>query len=69
MSLRWFHMVFLLVAMVAADLFGAWAMWHHGRSGGDPLILVLGIISLIGGLALAAYVAWLVRKLDLAKVR
>lgn len=69
MSLRWFHMVFLLIAMVAADMFGGWAMWYHGRSGGDVLVLVLGIVSLIGGLALAGYVAWLVQKLDVAKVQ
>jgi hypothetical protein len=67
MSLRWFHMLFLLV-MVMADLFGAWAIYFHGK-GDDPLILGMGILSLVTGLAIAAYVAWLVQKLDTAHVQ
>lgn len=68
MSLRWFHMLFLLVVMVMADLFGAWAIYVHGK-GDDPLILTMGIASLVTGLAIAAYVAWLVQKLDTAHVQ
>jgi hypothetical protein len=67
MSLRWFHLVFLLIVMIGADLFGAWAVWNHA-GGGNPLILGMGCVSLAGGLGLAAYVAWLVRKLDRAHV-
>lgn len=68
MTLRWFHMVFLLAAMILADMFGAWAIYWHGR-GDQPLILTLGIISLAIGLGLAGYVAWLVKKLDTARVQ
>jgi hypothetical protein len=68
MTLRWFHLVFLLIVMAGADLFGAWAIYHYGH-GGNPLILTCGIVSLVGGLGLAAYVAWLVRKLDLARIQ
>jgi hypothetical protein len=68
MTLRWFHLVFLLFVMVGADMFGAWAIYHHGR-GDAPLLLALGILALIGGLGLAVYVFWLVRKLDLARIQ
>ena len=68
MSLRWFHMLFLLIVMVVADMFGAWAIYFHGK-GDDPVILGMGILSLVTGLAIAAYVAWLVQKLDTAHVQ
>ena len=67
MSLRWFHMLFLLVVMVMADLFGAWAIYFHGKE--DAVTLGMGILSLVTGLAIAAYVAWLVQKLDTAHVQ
>jgi hypothetical protein len=68
MTLRWFHLVFLLFVMIGADMFGAYAFYHYGR-GGEPTILTLGALSLLAGLGLAAYVAWLVRKLDTAGIR
>jgi hypothetical protein len=63
MNLRAFHMVFILVAIMGADLFGGWAI-HDYRTTGDPWILTLGIVSMLGGLGLAIYVLALVRKLD-----
>lgn len=68
MTLRWFHLVFLLIVMVGADMFGAYAFYHYGR-GGEPMVLTLGDLSLVAGLALAAYVAWLVRKFDTAGIQ
>ena len=67
MTLRWFHMVFLLIVMIGADMFGAYAFYHYGR-GGEPMILALGAAGLVAGLGLAAYVAWLVKKLDVAGI-
>ena len=63
MNLRAFHLLFILIAIMGADLFGGWAI-HDYRTNGDPVILTLGIISMIGGLGLAIYVLFLVRKLD-----
>jgi hypothetical protein len=63
MNLRAFHMLFILVAIMGADLFGGWAI-HDYRTNGDPMILGLGIVSMLGGLGLAVYVLMLVRKLD-----
>jgi len=63
MSLRIYHLVFILLTIMSAEMFVGWAA-HDFRTSGDPLILVLGIASAIGGLALAAYTLLLVRKLD-----
>ncbi len=63
LSLRRFHEMFIIVAIVMADLFGAWAV-HDYRLHAEPLILVLGIGTLLGGLALCGYVVILERKMD-----
>lgn len=67
LSLRAFHLVFLLCAIVGADLFGVWAIRDY-RTSGDVLILVLGIVTLLGGLGLIVYTIYVVRKLDQANV-
>lgn len=67
MSLRGFHMVFLLMAIMGADLYGGWAVHEYVYNGG-PLHLALGIACLIGGLGLAWYALALVRKLDAAHI-
>lgn len=63
MSLRWFHLVFLLLVIVGADLFGVWAL-RHPDSFGDRASLIVANASMLGGLGLAAYTYYLVRKLD-----
>ena len=63
MSLRSFHMLFILLAIMGADLFGGWAI-RDFRHNGDPSVLALGVLSLLGGLGLAVYVLFLVRRLD-----
>ena len=65
MSLRTFHLIFMLIAIMGADLFGAWAI-HEYHNSGDGLTLALGIISLVGGLGLCGYIFWFIRKAKLA---
>jgi hypothetical protein len=67
-SLRSFHLVFLLVAIVGADLFGAWAVWQYVEQK-DGVMLALGVIAVLGGLGLIWYAFKLVRQLDRANVR
>lgn len=67
MTLRTFHLVFILFAIVAADMFGAWAIWHYPVNH-DTLLLALGIGTLVGGLALAVYAFFFVRRLDQAHI-
>ncbi|QDV91603.1 hypothetical protein RAS2_27070 [Phycisphaerae bacterium RAS2] len=63
MSLRWFHLVFLLLVIVGADLFGVWAL-RNPDSLGDRASLIVANVAMLGGLGLAAYTYYLVRKLD-----
>jgi len=67
MSLRTFHFVFILIAMAAADMFGAWAVWSYSQTGDGPT-LIAGILSFLVGFALIGYAIWVVRKLDKAKI-
>lgn len=67
MGLRTFHLVFILIAIMGADLFGGWAV-HDYRINGELPILIFGIISMIGGLGLALYVIKLVRSFDRAHI-
>ena len=68
MSLRAFHLIFILLAIIGADLFGAWSIyqWTHA---GSLMILVLGIVSLAGGLGLAGYAGWFVHKMEQAHIQ
>jgi hypothetical protein len=67
-SLRGFHFLFLIVAIIAADLFGAWGVWNY-RHSGDVLQLAAGVLSFLFGFALIGYALWLVRKLDQARIQ
>ena len=66
-SLRTFHLVFILIAIVMADMFGAWAVWDHSRTH-DPVTLLWGVLSFMAGFALIGYAIWVVRKFDRAKI-
>lgn len=60
LTLRNFHLAFILLAIMGADLFGGWALWHHAQQG-DPVLLWMGLVALAGGLGLAVYAFKLVR--------
>lgn len=61
MTLRTIHLVFILCAIVMADMFGAWAIYYHDTA---PYYLWLGIVTLLAGLGLCAYAIFFVRKMD-----
>jgi hypothetical protein len=63
MSLRFFHLFFILVAIVGADLFGVWSIWNYTRTE-DLVTLGLGVFSIVGGLGLIWYAIKLVKRLD-----
>ena len=67
MSLRSFHLFFILAAIVVADLFGAWTIWYYPRLQ-DNLILAMGIFTILASFALMVYAAKLVRRLDAADI-
>jgi len=66
-SLKTFHLVFILIAMMAADLFGGWAIHEHAVTH-QTSMLVWGGLSFVIGLALAAYALWIVHTLERAHV-
>ena len=67
MSLRSTHCIFLLIIVIAADMFGGWAVYQHNQTG-DLVTLSVGILSFLIGFAVIFYAIWLVRKLDKAHV-
>jgi len=66
-SLRTFHVVFILAAIIIADMFGAWAVWKHTQTH-ETALLVWGVVSFLIGFGMIGYAIWLVRKLDRAKI-
>lgn len=67
MSLKTFHLIFILIVIVGAELFGARGVWFY-RHTGDLLTLWLGLLSLVGGVGLSVYALFFVRKLDKAGI-
>lgn len=65
MSLKSIHLIFVMIVIMGADLFGGWAI-HEFRAEGDRLTLWMGIVSMIGGLGLAGYMIWFIEKIRLA---
>ena len=62
MSLKAFHIVFVMVSTLLALGFGAWAVRDY-RSAGETASLVIGVGSLIGAGVLVWYGRWFLRKL------
>jgi hypothetical protein len=63
MSLKTFHLVFILMAIMGADLFGGWTVQEYIRSNSLPTLLI-GIASMAGGLGLIRYAIYFVRMMD-----
>ena len=66
-SLKTFHFVFILAAIMITDLFGAWAVHEHGRTK-DATTLVWGIVSFAIGFGVIVYAIWVVRTFDKTKL-
>ena len=67
-SLRMFHVIFMLVAIIITDLFGAWAVHQHTQTH-EPMTLVLGVLSFLIGFGVIGYAIWFIKKLDRAHVQ
>lgn len=67
MSLRTFHLIFILLAIVCAELFGAREFWLYSLTK-DAAALWLGVVSVLGGLGLSVYALFFVRKMDAAHI-
>ena len=62
MSLKSFHIFFIVVSMVLCVGVGFWATQDFGRSGSLGH-LALGVGSFVGSILLACYGVWFLRKL------
>jgi hypothetical protein len=63
MSLKTFHLLFILIAIMGADLYGGWTVHEYSGSGSLPTLL-MGIGCIVGGLGLTAYAIQFVRMID-----
>ncbi len=59
MSLRAFHVLFIVVSIILAFAFGGWALRVEP---GGVLYRAMGVASLVVGAGLVGYAAWFVRK-------
>ena len=62
MSLKAFHVFFVIVSTLCALGFGAWAVAEYARTGHGST-LALGIIGFAAAVALVWYGLWFLRKL------
>lgn len=62
MSLKAFHILFLISAVVLSIGFGVYSILHHA-DGAPQSYLIMGIISSVMGVALAIYSRFILRKL------
>lgn len=68
MSLRFFHLFFIVVSIVVAIGFGIWSLRAHS-AGLDGAYLALGVMSLVAGVALVIYLFLIVKKLRRPELR
>lgn len=62
MSLKLFHIVFIVASSLLSLVFGGWAV-RSFAAGGGALDLIMGLVSIAFGLALVAYLSWFRRKI------
>ena len=62
MSLKAFHIFFIVASTLLALGFGGWAIAAY-RAGGDPTNLGMGVGSLVLGAVLIVYSRWFLQKL------
>jgi len=62
MSLKAFHVFFVIVSVLCAVVFGAWSVADYARAGRGSALL-LGIIGFASAVALIWYGLWFLRKL------
>ncbi|HZR11175.1 MAG TPA: hypothetical protein VFA79_21475 [Myxococcales bacterium] len=62
MSLKAFHVFFVIVSVLCALGFGAWAVGDYLRTG-RPGSLVLAVLGFVAAAALVWYGFWFLRKL------
>ena len=62
MSLKAFHIFFMVVSIIMSIGTGAWGFFKYGQDGGSGN-LILAIASLVAACVLVVYARWFLRKL------
>ena len=62
MSLKAFHVFFIVVSTLCALMLGTWGVLEHSRSGSNAALLI-GIGGFAAALVLVVYGLWFLRKL------
>ena len=62
MSLKAFHLIFIIISILFTLMFGIWAVVSHGSSG-KTAELVMGIISLVGTVGLSVCLRYFLKRL------
>ena len=62
MSLKAFHIFFMVVSILMSIGTGVWGLVGYGRDGGTEH-LAIAIVSLVAACLLAVYARWFLRKL------
>jgi hypothetical protein len=63
MSLKAFHLVFIIASIVLAFGFGAWALMNYASSHGVVWDLVWGVAGMVVGVGLVVYEIYFLKKL------
>jgi hypothetical protein len=63
MSLKAFHLIFIIAAIILAVGFGVWSLMNYFSPHGVAWDLVWGVASLAGGVALVIYERYFLKKL------
>ena len=63
MSLKAFHLVFIIASILLAFGFAAWSLLNYHSPNGSTTDLVVGLGSLAGGLGLIGYEIYFLKKL------
>ena len=67
MSLKAFHLLFVIVSILFTLLFGVWAVINYSSS--EKLDeLILGIVSLVGTVIMSIYLFYFLKKLRMKKL-
>ena len=61
MSLRAFHVVFILISLTTAAFVAAWSLRYWSRTQ-ETVYAVMSVASAASGVALAVYLTWFIKK-------
>lgn len=62
MSLKAFHVFFIVISIILTGWFAWWGVMSY-RNAGDGMHLAMGILSLVGMILLVFYFRWFMKKL------